>query len=284
MLNAKLMDIVDALLPALRQFVLGDYGIAVGGAHAKDQDDEESDLDIYLFNDAILPDEERTRLTQQTDATIHDIISWSSGMPFEQAGTDFYWGNLKVECWLRNARSIDGTVQDCLAGVVKRDLVVWTTTGFYNHCCLSDLQHMIPIADPAGMIQRWKSQVCHYPARLRSSIIDQHLGAARFWPANFHYSSAIERQDVIYTTGIIQQVLHNLIQVLFALNEVYFPGDKKLIQAISHFHHVPKHFTDRLQRLIFPADAISTGLLREQQRELQELLHEIEILAEENCA
>ena len=280
MLNEQIMDIISSLLPVLRQFAMGAYAIAVGGAHAKQLDDVESDLDIYLFTDAILPDEERNRLTLQSDPLIHDAVSYGYGRPFAQAGTDFYWDTLKIECWLRNARFIDDTIQDCVAGIVKRDPVVWTTTGFYNHCCLSDLKSMMPIDDPVGMILRWKRQVDQYPAALRKAIITQHLGAARFWPANFHYDSAIARQDIIYTTGIVQQVLHNLIQVLFAVNEVYFPGDKKLSEAIAYLNHIPEHFIDRMQRLIFPAGPISTELLRDQQRELQALLHEIENLAE----
>jgi len=282
MLNKDTMVAVEALRPLLRQFVCGEYGIAVGGAHAKNMADVESDLDLYVFARAVLPNPDRTRLTLQLASDIRDVISWGSTEPFEQAGTDFYLSNLKIECWLRNTASIERSIDECVEGVVRRDFVTWTTTGFYNHCSLSDLNSMIPVDDSSGILARWKSRIRQYPPKLRDSIIKQHLGAARFWPNNFHYCSAIERQDVIYTTGIIQQVVHNLIQVLFAASRVYFPGDKKLSESIAHLNHVPDHFQERVQSLLFPGVGATVATLRDQQRELQELLSVVEIIALEN--
>ncbi len=279
MFNERISATINTLLPILQRFTFGEYGIAVGGAHAKQLDDAESDLDLYLFSAAVLENDERTRLTLLVDPTIHDAFSYGWLQPFEQAGTDFMMGDLKIECWLRNTRSIQSSIDECIAGIVKREAVTWTTTGFYNHCCLSDLNSMIPLDDPSGLLQRWKEQVNHYPVKLRASIIEQHLAAARFWPSNFHYSSAIERQDVIYTTGIIQQVVHNLIQVLFAVNDTYFPGDKKLAMVIAHLEHVPDQFTECVQSLLYPANLLSVAALRNQQIELQQLLQEIEVIA-----
>ena len=282
MLNKDTLVAVEVLVPLLRQFVCGEYGIAVGGAHAKNMDDPESDLDLYVFAGAVLPDADRTRLTLQLAPDSRDVVSYGCAEPFEQAGTDFYLKNLKIECWLRNTASIERTIDECLEGVVKRDFVTWTTTGFYNHCCLSDLNSMIPVDDASGILARWKSRIRQYPPKLRDSIIKRHLGSARFWPNNFHYRSAIERKDVIYTTGIIQQVVHNLIQVLFAANEVYFAGDKKLSAAIAHLNNVPDHFPERVQQLLFPGVPVSVDALRSQQQELQNLLKAVETIVSKN--
>ncbi|MCL5269892.1 MAG: DUF4037 domain-containing protein [bacterium] len=276
MLNKETMVVVEALLPLLRRFVSGPYGIAVGGAHAKSMADPESDLDVYVFAGAALSNSERTRLTVQLAPDTKDVVSWGSTTPFEQAGTDFYLGNLKIECWLRNTAAIERMIDECVEGVVRRDFVTWTTTGFYNHCCLSDMNKMIPVDDSSGILARWKRRIGRYPPRLRDSIIRQHLGAARFWPNNFHYRSAIERQDVIYTAGIVQQVVHNLIQTLFAANEVYFAGDKKLSTAIARLNDVPAHFSERVQRLLFPSVPVSVDALRSQQEELQQMVKAVE--------
>ena len=250
MLNKHTQAVVEAFRPLLRQCVSGEYGVAVGGAHAKGVDDRESDLDLYIFSGAALPNPERTRLVLQRAPDVHDVVSWGCVEPFGQAGTDFRFKDLLVECWFRNTASIERAINECSEGIVKRDLVTWTTTGFYNHCCLSDLNTMIPVDDAAGLLAGWKRRIREYPPNLRQAIIEQHLGAARFWPANFHYRSAIERQDMIYTTGIVQQVVHNLIQVLFAINDVYFPGGP-----------------------------VSVIVLREQQQELQELLKAVDAIA-----
>jgi hypothetical protein len=43
-MTTDLTSIVDALLPLLRQFPRGEYGIALGGAHAKGVDGAEEKL------------------------------------------------------------------------------------------------------------------------------------------------------------------------------------------------------------------------------------------------
>lgn len=276
MLNPNTLAAVETLRPLLRQLVCGEYGVAVGGAHAKHMDDEESDLDLYVFAGGILPNPERTRLTLQLSPDVRDVVSYGCLEPFEQAGTDFFLGTLKIECWFRNTASLDHALDEGAAGIVRQDLVTWTTTGFFNHCSLSDLNSMVPVEDPTGLLARWKDRVRRYPPRLRASIIERHLGAARFWPGNFHYRSAVERRDVIYTTGIVQQVVHNLIQVLFAANRAYFPGDKKLASAIASLDLVPDRFAERVQGLLFPGRPVNVEVLRDQQRELQDLLKAVE--------
>jgi hypothetical protein len=150
--------------------------------------------------------------------------------------------------------------------------------GFYNHCTLSDLKNMVPIEDPYGLLARWKSQVVEYPPKLRAAIIAQYLGAAKFWPDNFHYKSAIERGDLIYVMGIVQQVVHNIIQVVFALNNTYFPGDKKLDSAIAHLPMKPQHFGARIKQLLWPGVPADKRLLVSQREELVRLLGEIDEL------
>jgi len=278
MLNNDILSIVDELIPLIRRFAKSDYGIAVGGAHAKGTADVESDLDIYLFASSVLTNDERNQLTSQHSSNIRDIITWGVEVPFEQGGSDFYYKDIKIECWLRNSEFIENTISDCRAGIVKQELVRWTTTGFFNHCCLSDLKNMIPVEDPAGILSRWQSGLSEYPPKMQETIINKHLSGARFWPHNFHYTSAVERQDVIYTTGIVQQVIHNMIQVLFAVNKTYFPGDKKLANALNHLDRLPDRFVERIQELISPSESVSVELLRHQQVCLQQLLRDLENL------
>src|SRR5436305_182999 len=124
-LNKGTMVAVDALRPLLRQFVCGEYGIAVGGAHAKNMADHKSVLGLYVFSRVVLPNFDRTRSAIQLAPDIRDVVSWGNTEPFEQAGTDFYLKNLKIECWLRNTAFIERTTDECVEGVVKRDFVTW---------------------------------------------------------------------------------------------------------------------------------------------------------------
>jgi hypothetical protein len=279
MTSQPIQRAVSDLLPLVRQFAQGDYAIALGGSHAKGTADAEADVDLYLFAHAVLPGDERKRIASDFSPEIGSIRSWGDDAPFTNAGTDFRFRGHTVECWLRDIGHIEQSIAECRQGVVKREFVTWTTTGFYNHCCLSDVSVMVPLDDPFGIIARWKSQVSTYPPKLRQAIVNQHLAAAEFWPENFHYLSAIERRDVIYATGIVQQVVHNLVQVLFALNEVYFPGDKQLEVAMAHLPRQPPRLCERIRVLLFPGTPATTDVLREQRESLRSLLADVRDLA-----
>jgi predicted nucleotidyltransferase len=272
-------QVVSDLLPLVRQFARGEYAIALGGSYAKGTADDEADVDLYLFAHDVLPNDERTRIASAFSSEIEGIRSWGEDAPLTNAGTDFRFREHNVECWLRDIGHIDRSIAECQQGVVKREFVTWTTTGFYNHCCLSDLSVMLPLDDPFDIIARWKSEVATYPPKLRQAIVHHHLNAAHFWPDNFHYLSAIERQDVIYATGIVQQVVHNLVQVLFALNEVYFPGDKQLDAALAHLPRKPRELSERIGALLFPGTPATAEVLREQRERLRSLLADVREMA-----
>jgi len=271
--------VVSDLVPLVRRFARGEYAIALGGSYAKGTADDEADVDLYLFAHDVLPGEERTRVASAFSSEIESIVSWGEDAPFSNAGTDFRFRGENVECWLRDIGHIERSIAECREGVVKREFVTWTTTGFYNHCCLSDLTVMAALDDPFDVIARWKSAVAAYPPKLRKAIVGQHLAAAGFWPENFHYKSAIERRDVVYVTGIVQQVVHNLVQVVFALNEVYFPGDKRLDVAMEHLSQQPPELCERIRALLFPGTPATREVLREQREALRSLLGDVRDMA-----
>jgi hypothetical protein len=275
---ADVTPIIRELLPLLRLFCRGEYGVALGGAHAKGIDDRESDVDLYVFAREVLSAEERTRLCQQYADGVESVVSWGESDGFIQGGTDFSFRQQRIECWLRNTDYVSGIIAACREGVVKHDLVTWTVMGFYNYCTLSDLHKMIPVEDPQGFLSRWKSEVSVYPPRLGEAIIAEHLHAAQFWPDNPHYQSAIERCDIIYTAGIVQQVAHNLIQVVFAPNREYFPGEKRLDVTMGHLPLKPDRFTERIIHLISPGVRADRAFLRGQGGELGKLVREVEAL------
>jgi hypothetical protein len=275
---ADYRSVVDGVLPLVRQFARGEYGIALGGAHAKGVDDPESDLDLYLFAREVLPAEQRARLCEQWGADPESVTSWGAPDTFVQGGTDFYVNGLKVECWLRNVDYVDEILDECKRGIVRREFVTWTVMGFYRHCTLSDLANMRPLEDLSGILARWKAAMSEYPPKLRANILETHLQAAQFWPENFHYRTAVERCDVIYTTGIVQQVVHNLIQVLFALNRVYFPGDKKLALALEHLQVKPRRASQRVVDLLAPGGDRDRASLERQRDELRALVNEVATL------
>ena len=273
-------NLVNEVIPLLRQFCVGEYGIAIGGSHAKGISDEQSDVDIYLFAKLILPCDQRSALIEHEIEKPGQVKSWGNDVEFVEGGTDFWYAGRKFECWLRNVQYVEKTLQMCEQGQVERTFVVWTVMGFYNYVVLSDIHGMQIVEDPYGFLGRWKAQIAKYPAALREAIVGRYLADAQFWPENFHYRSAVERGDILYTSGIVQLVVYALIQVVFALNRVYFPGEKKVGVVLEKLDLQPRDFNQRIRELVYPGDAGSIVHLQAQREALGRLVNEVKQLVD----
>lgn len=272
-------ETVDDLLPLVRRFCAGPCGIALGGSLAKGRGDAHSDIDLYLFADRVLPGDERRALVMDALGAEADAVSWGADDPWVQGGTDFVHRGQRIEVWLRSASSVDETIRAALRGEIRRDPTVWTVMGFFSYAALADVHTMRIIDDPDGLLARWKASVATYPEPLRASILRRFGFEAGFWPGNPHYLSAVERGDVIYTSGIVQQTVHATIQVVFALNRAYFPGEKRLADALAALPAAPAELVPRIHALLWPAGEPSVPRLREQARTLGTLVDEVRRMA-----
>lgn len=274
-------DLIRELLPVVRRFRTGPgaYGIALGGSHAKGTSDALSDVDMYLFAPEVLPGVKRKEVIADALGLTPEAISvWGQDIPFEQSGTDFRFRGREVEVWIRNSERIESGIGAAKRGEIRREYAIWAVAGFFDHVALADVQTMHIIEDPAGLLSDWKAEVGHYPEALRRALLERFKREIAFWPDNFHFRTAVDRADAIYVSGIVQQTVHALIQVVFALNRVYFPGDKKLALALAALPMLPKEFAERVEALLYPGPGPVRMLLEEQHRALGILVSEVETL------
>ena len=83
---------------------------------------------------------------------------------------------------------------------------------------------------------------------------------------------------MIYTSAIVQQTVQALIQVVFALDRAYFPGEKKLADALAKLPSAPQDFAARIQDVVSPGARPSVDELRTQSRGLADLVRETRAL------
>jgi hypothetical protein len=97
-------------------------------------------------------------------------------------------------------------------------------------------------------IQQLKSKVIQYPQILKHNIINGYL-----WNAEFSLeiaNKASNRGEVYFVAGCITRIASCLIQVLYALNETYFIGDKRIYKDEEQFINKPLNFTQRLNSIL----------------------------------
>jgi len=260
------------LVPLLQPLLGGAYAAGMGGSRAKDSSDEHSDLDLYLFAERLAEtDKIRAALSGVADLGRVEIggdleALWGRNIDFRVNGE-------LIEVTVRSVAHIERIIADCEAGVLRAEPMVWTPGGFfYHHAALADLASVRPRSDPYGLIARWKERLATYPPALRQAVIARHLPRASFWLENQHYRTAIARADVPYTQSIVMNTVHDLMQVLYAVNERYYSGEKRLIAQAGSLPARPADLPDKLAWLVMPAEAPSTELLERQRLALVELV------------
>jgi Domain of unknown function (DUF4037) len=266
-------------LAGLRELVIGRYAIAIGGSHAKGRADDHSDVDFYLFAEEVVAAQRRhaiaTRLADSPGSVKvggHPDRDWGTNIDFVRHG-------VLVEATVRGIALIEAVLAQCLAGEIVASPMLWTPGGwFYNHATLADLHTLQPVEDAYGLLAGWRSRVATYPPALASAIIHRHLPLAGFWLDNAHYRAAIARGDAFYTQSIVVQALHHLMQVLYAVNETYFPGDKRALEYAAEFRRAPDRLRDTLDWLMFPGRP-TVPVLAEQREVLARLVSQTRRLA-----
>lgn len=263
MMNFPHQATLQNLLPLYRACVEGRYAVALAGAHAKGHWDAGSDLDVFLLADGLKPPAERASAVAaiggaglyQTE--VLDQHPWGGSL-------DFHLGDLPVETTVRSIGRMQSVVGACAAGRFAVTPVLWTIHGYYDFVYLAESAFLKPIEDPWNIFPALQAQVEPYPEAFRRAALETFLPRAGYWMESFHYLSAIERGDYVYTSGILQQSFHNLLQALFPLNRRFFAGDKRIPTQLAGLPFCPRALREDLAFLLStPADPASLRRQRE---------------------
>jgi predicted nucleotidyltransferase len=226
---------VQEMVPLLKQLVRGRYAISLGGSFGKGRFDERSDLDVRLFFDEYAkPWHELAGLRGELEAI---IAAWAERGLF----IDGYWP--------RRIADIEAELALWISGDVTPTDFVWTLWGYQMP---TDLTNQWIIEDPFGIIAGWQERLRAYPPALKRAILDKNLASARYWRSDYHYESKAVRGDPVFCVGVASRVVHNLIQILFAVNEVYYVGDGWNLDYVRGFEIAPPDFAAKAETVLLP--------------------------------
>lgn len=152
--------------------------------------------------------------------------------------------------------------------------IVWTIWGYH---ILTDVYNQMVIEDPDGILADWHRRLSVYPPALKQALLRKHLESLRYWRHDYHYRHKVERGDIVFLAGLSSRLLHDCIQVLFALNETYYPGDGNNLKFIARFARVPEGFVEAVDDVLYPGQGESA--LRAQYERLLALIDAVESLA-----
>ncbi len=251
-----IQPVLDDFIPLCQTFGRGRWVIAIGGSFGKGANDHTSDLDMRYYCDEL-------------------AMSWgaieAAFMPLVNA-----WGERGVKVdgvWVRTIPEIESALAGWLAGQVKPVELVWSVWGYH---LLPDLYHQRIILDPFGVAADWKARLAVYPPVLKRAVLAKHMGSLRYWRRDYHYASKVRRADVVFLAGLSARLVHDMCQVIFALNERYFVGDGQNLRFIAGMPIQPRDFAARVQQALYPAPG--ERQFEEQYAALCALIDELEAL------
>ena len=245
-LNAFLQDIVDKL-----KEVEGLQAIALGGSWASDTQRPDSDIDLGLYYSEVTPldvDHIRKIAFELNDSPNPEVTELGGWGKWVNGGAWLTIQGQRLDFLYRNIDFVSTIIDDCNRGQMQLDYFQQPPYGFYSYIYCAETQMCKILYDPEGAIQNLKSKISRYSEVLKHNIINTFL-----WNAEFSLEVAkksAKRGEVYFVAGCLTRIASSLVQVLYALNETYFIGDKRLYKDVEQFSIKPQNFAGRLDHIL----------------------------------
>lgn len=193
--------------------------ITLGGSRSTGRADLTSDYDLYIYINNDVPLNQRQRITEKY-------------CQYMELGNTYYEleedGQLKdgtvIEMIYRNINDFESQLK-----IHMEDYIAY---GGYSTCLIGNLQESIILYDEKNQIAKWKAVYKTYPMPLRANILSKNraLLSGKIPSLDTQILKASERGDLVSVNHRITEFLASYFDVIFAINYVYHPGEKRMLE------------------------------------------------------
>lgn len=236
--------------------------IALGGSRAGEIYDEKSDYDVYLYCTGDIKEEVRAQI----------LSRYCSVM---EIGNHFW--EYEDNCTLNNGIDIDILYRNLeafcndVASVVEKH----QPRNGYTTCMWHNLKTCKVIYDRNGNLAAAKERFAvPYPAQLKKNIIDRNMKLLHTaMPAyDGQIAKAVKRDDVISINHRTAAFMESYFDIIFALNELTHPGEKRLITYCkTNCEILPQNFEENLNQLFRDLFVNKGDIAKDVERIVEEL-------------
>ena len=262
-LSGPKSDAVREFAALFASWPVGRRAISIGGSTGKGNTDAHSDLDFRLWQEAevLWPHQDSERWRPYFELTER----------WKQRGV------VVDGVWPRQISQVDAALRQWVAGAGKTDDLEWTVWGYHLP---ADVFNQFVIDDPDDVLGEFKRLLTPYPPALRAALLSRHLGRLRYWRRDYHYANKVRRRDAVFLASLAGRLVHDLMQVLFAINGVYYPGDGANLTFAERFAIKPQNLTARVTAVLYCGDAEAEDVFSRQYDALVALIDDVIALAE----
>lgn len=228
--------LVAAMAPLLADLSEdGKAAVALAGSRGRGIADGQSDYDFRVYADVYRgPEIGQSREWQRLQATLE---SWQRrGIRMDRV-------------WMRHYARVESELEAWVSGTATPRSLEWTIWGYQLP---TDLANQTIISDPRGILAGWKDRLAQFPEALRASILREHMEILRYWAQDHHYERKVARRDLVFLAGLTGKLANAILQTVFALNRVYFPGDGWNLPLAAGLDRVPAEFVSRMAAILEP--------------------------------
>lgn len=223
------------------------WAVALGGSHSTDTADVRSDLDLYVYA------EEEPSLSLRSDlARAFNRPAWLGCTAF---GPGDEWPAIGSQPAVDLIYWTPAWIEEQLARVLDR----YEASVGYTTCFWHTVRHSVPLFDRNDWFERLQRRADRmFPDGLRAAIIAKNFPLLRETPFSFLHQleSAAHRGDTVSIQYRSAALLASYFDVLFALNALPHPGEKRLVEyAKTHCTLVPANFEASVANFIRAASA-----------------------------
>jgi hypothetical protein len=215
--------------------------VALAGSHTSRFHDTSSDIDLYVYVTAPIALDARAKIAAGAEASEIGNERWEPGDEWVDRET-----GASVDVMFRRT----GWIEEQLNRILKQHQA---SVG-YSTCFWYNVRHSEVLFDRAGWFASLK-ELCEtpYPEELKQAIIAKNYPLLRDAQSSYSHQIelAFERDDLVSLNHRVAAFLASYFDVLFAINELPHPGEKRLLQhATSRCKRTPVSLVEDVEALI----------------------------------
>lgn len=214
--------------------------IALGGSRASGKSDDKSDYDVYVYISGEFSKEKRSEILSR-----HCSVSEIGNSYWEPEDNCILNDGIYIDIIYRDLDEFSAGISETVDRCVPRN--------GYTTCMWHNLLGSKIIFDRNGRLARLQNRYdIPYPDELRKNIIERNMKLlSGVLPSyDLQIKKASERGDTVSINHRTAEFLASYFDIIFALNRLTHPGEKRLVQLCSESCKIlPKDFEKNLNEL-----------------------------------
>jgi hypothetical protein len=226
--------------------------VALSGSRTSRQDDASSDIDLYVYTSAPLTLEQRAGVALRSPRAEIGNNFWEPGDEWIDGAS-----GISLDVMFRDKRWIEEQLD--------RVLVHHAASVGYSTCFWYNVLHSEILFDRDRWFGEFQARASiPYPSALKAAIIAKNFPILRSNMSSYVHQIelAIARKDNVSLNHRVTALLASYFDILFAVNEVPHPGEKRLVQyVVAHCSKKPPRLELQVGELLGGSSRVDASVV-----------------------